>query len=251
MIGEDHAHGLTASLAAAAVSALGILSFLLVGDWARRNSPYFSAFAIGILTVGVMLHLIPESFDYSEGAWKWILGAITVMVTLNVGLRILTPSQSEARTVAFGFASILPLAFHSLLDGAIYEVSFHEDTFTGLVSTFGLLLHEFPEGIIAFFLMREAGFSNVLSLVIGFFASSVTTVVGALLGALVLDYSIELPIGALMGITAGALIYIIVFHLGPHAAKTANNRTFLWAGIGVAIATIGVTINHAFVPHAH
>lgn len=229
---------------AAGVSTAGLLSMASLGDWGRRNSPYFSAFAIGVLLVAVMFHLTPEALSYSLDAWIWILIGLGVMAVIGLTLRTFTDRRIEGENLAFGYASIIALGTHSLLDGVIYQTSFHDEAFTGWLATFGLLLHEFPEGVIAFFLLREAGLSNGRATLWAFVAASLTTVVGALAAAYFIDLVPKLPYSALLGGTAGALVYIMVFHLGPHAFLTPNRRGYVMASVGIVIGIAAMVLRH-------
>jgi zinc transporter ZupT len=40
------------------------------------------------------------------------------------------------------------VGFHSFIDGVIYSIAFTVSIFTGVLATMGMVLHEFPEGII-------------------------------------------------------------------------------------------------------
>lgn len=234
--------GLIAAYAAAAMSTLGLISMLVVGDWGRRYSPYFSAFAVGFLLVAVFLHLIPEAFSYSADAWKWILGGLGAMTTLGVLLRLSSRPRVDAGDLTLGYASVFVLGAHSALDGVFYVTTFEKEAFTGALATFGLMLHEYPEGVIAFFLLRSAGLAQFPAGFLAFIASSVTTVVGALATTYVIRHVESLPLSALMGLTAGGLIYIIFLHLAPHAALTPHRRGYLVAGIGVALSLAAVIV---------
>ena len=60
---ESVLSGMVASLVAACISTVGLVSMAFLGDWGRRNSAYFSAFAVGVLSVAVIFHLLPESLS--------------------------------------------------------------------------------------------------------------------------------------------------------------------------------------------
>jgi len=237
----DVIYGLCASLIAAGVSTAGILSIAAFGSLAQRYSAYFSAFAMGLLTAGVLFHLIPEAVSYSPTALGWVGGGFIVMVLVGIAIQTTVTRNSDGAALTFGYASIIALAVHSYIDGAIYAAVFRAEAFTGWLTTGGLLLHEFPEGVIAFFLLKQAGLGHIRSILLAFIAAAVTTVAGTLTGNFVLTLRNELPIGQMLGAAAGALIYILIFHLGPHGAKVPNRRGYLVAELGVIVA-IGAVI---------
>ncbi len=236
--------GVTASLVAAGVSTTGLLSMAALGDWGKKNSAYFSAFAIGVLLVAVLFHLTPEALSYAKQAWRWIIGGFVGMSALGFGLRLLSQNSLSGHGLAIGYASVIALGFHSFVDGLIYEVTYSAEFFTGSLATAGLLLHEFPEGVIAYFLARDAGLDRVRSTVWAFISASLTTVAGAVVASGFVSGGEKLPIGELLGLAAGGLVYILVFHLGPHASLTPKKRGYFIASVGVVIALAAVVFRH-------
>lgn len=244
---SDLEPGLLASFLAAAISTAGLLSMAALGDWGKRNSPYFSAFAIGVLLVAILFHLAPEALSYGPDAINWIVAGFFAMVGVGMLLRLFTDGQRNLLGAAFGYASIVALGFHSFVDGLIYEATYYAEFFTGTIATLGLLLHEFPEGVIAYFLARGAGLDRTMSILWAFVAASVTTVAGAYVATSYIERVSALPLGPLLGLAAGGLIYIIVFHLAPHASGTPRKRGYLMASAGVAIALAAIVV-HSFDP---
>lgn len=242
--------GLMASIIAAGVSTSGLLSMLAVGDWGRRNSAYFSAFAVGLLIVAVFFHLMPEALSEDPQAWRWLITGFVSITAFGVLLFMFSGARSNGRDVALGYASIIVLGAHSFMDGVFYKTTYVTDFFTGSISTVSLLLHEFPEGVIAFSLLRQAGLQPATAAIWAFIAASLTTVVGTLLGAYYLELY-EVPPPVLLALTAGGLLYLIVFHLAPHAYLTPNRRGYLVAGIGAAIGLTAVILHHMFPEAAH
>lgn len=238
------APGVLASIAAAGMSTTGLLSMAALGDWGRRHSAYFSAFAIGILLVAVLFHLLPESLSYEPAAWQWMLGGFLGMSALGFGLRLLSQTRQDGHGIAIGYASVIALGFHSFVDGLIYEATYSAEAFTGGLATAGLLLHEFPEGVIAYFLARDAGLNRVRSIIWAFITASLTTVAGAVVATSFIANVENLPLGEMLGVTAGGLAYIMVFHLGPHASLTPNKRGYLVASVGIVIALAAVILRH-------
>lgn len=241
----DIAPGVLASFAAAVVSTLGLLSMAALGDWGKRNSAYFSAFAIGVMLVAVLFHLTPEALSYSRTAWRSVVGGFAGLLALGYGLRLLSQNSQRGHGIAIGYASIAALGFHSFVDGLFYEATYHAEVFTGSIATAGLLLHEFPEGVIAYFLARDAGLDKVRSTVWAFISASLTTIAGAVIASSFIENVDSLPLGSLLGLTAGGLLYIMVFHLGPHASLTPKKRGYMVASLGVIVALAALIFRHA------
>ena len=244
MIGDlQHIDGLGASLLAAAISSAGILAVATAGDFARRNSVYFSAFAVGLLSVSVSFHLILEALDQSIYALSWVAGGFTIMVLLGIVVQIAVGRREENVALSFGYATIIALAAHSFLDGVIYAIAFQKQPFTGWLTTGALLVHEFPEGVIAYFLLAKAGLSQIRSIILAFLAAAVTTVAGAIAASTMLTLAIDPPMAAMMGSAAGALIYVLIFHLGPHGAEAPGKRGYAFAQFGVIVATAAIILH--------
>lgn len=119
------------------------------------------------------------------------------------------------------------------------------------MSTGALIFHEFPEGVIAFSLLAGAGVSRLRAAVTAFIAAGLTTVVGAVMANLLLHLNDDLPISAMLGAAAGALIYVLIVHLGPHAAQAPNRRGYEFAALGVIIGTAAIIIQLLGGGHAH
>lgn len=236
-------HGLTASLAAATISTLGIFAVFSFGKAAVRHSAAFSAFAVGLLTVSVVFHLLPEALDRSDSAVAWVAGGFAVMVLIGIMVHAAVRHKPDGAALTFGYASIIALASHSFLDGAIYAAAFSGEAFTGWITALGLMAHEFPEGIIAFFLLAQAGVPPIRSAVMAFFAASITTLGGTLLANVGLGIGDGPPLTAMLGGAAGALIYVLIVHLIPHAASGVNGRGFLAAQLGVAVGVLAIIAN--------
>lgn len=233
-------NGLIASLAAAAMSTFGIFAMSSFSDWARRNSAYCAAYAVGLLTVGVLFHLIPEAVSISISALSWVLAGFVAMVLIGMAVQTAVSRQPEGAALTFGYVSIIGLAAHSFLDGAVYAASFWEEAFTGWLATGGLLFHEFPEGVIAYALLAQAGLERNRAMLLAFTAAALTTVAGTVSAQWIFTQATTPPIPAMLGAAAGALIYVLIFHLGPHAAGTPNKRGYDIAMLGVITGTAAI-----------
>jgi zinc and cadmium transporter len=241
---EAHSlNGLIAAVIAAAVSTAGLLSMAALRDWGLRNAPYFSAFALGVLLIAVFFHIIPEALEVSLDSWRWILVGIGAMVLIGTFVRLIHGQRDGAGAkIAIGYASIFSLGTHSFLDGLFYESTFREGLFTGGLASVGLLLHEFPEGVIAYFLLRQAGVGMQGSIFWAFIAASLTTVLGAIAAALTIMVADITNLGMLLGLTAGGLIYIMAFRLAPHATLTPYRRGYAAVSLGIAIGVAAIVL---------
>ncbi|MEL6790310.1 MAG: ZIP family metal transporter [Pseudomonadota bacterium] len=240
-----------ASLFAAVISGIGLISMALFGDVGRRYSPYISAFAVGVLLTSTLFHLLPEGYLLSDQIWQWVAAGFFGFLGFGLLLRIVTSGQAFETDLTFAFSSAVALGTHSLLDGVLYATAFQGDGVVGWLSVLGLWVHEFPEGVIIYYLLREANLSSGVAMMLAFLTACVSTLVGTVATLSFLDF-FSTSLAAMMGITAGAFFYIMIFHLGPHAADTPNKRGYLAASVGVVLTIAAILVNHAaFHHHGH
>lgn len=213
------------------------------GDLGRRYSPYISAFAVGVLVTTTIFHLLPEGYELTSRIWQWVALGFGVFFVMGFLLRILTSGQSLNTDLAFASSSIIALGTHSFLDGILYALAFQGEVFTGWMTVLGLLVHELPEGIIIYYLLRESRLSSLSAFVVAFFAACATTVAGTFAALSFINLA-SASLAVMMGITAGAFIYIMIFHLAPHAAMAPDRRGYLAASLGVAVSVASLIIEH-------
>ena len=133
---------------------------------------------------------------------------------------------------------MLGIGFHSFIDGFIYSITFTVSIFTGLLAATGMVLHEFPEGVITYLLLIRGGFGERTSFILAFLAAALTTPLGMLISYPYIREINESLLGALLAFSAGALIYVGATHLLPQAEKEEKRGSLLALGAGVLIALI-------------
>ena len=112
--------------------------------------------------------------------------------------------------------------------------------FTWVLTATGMVLHEFPEGIITYLLLIRGGFKEKTSLVLAFLAAALTTPLGLLVSYPHISQIDKPVLGALLAFSAGALVYVGATHLLPQAEAEHKKYSLfaLAAGILVALAII-------------
>lgn len=233
-------HGLSASVTAAAITTIGLVAVAAFGDLVQRYSANFAAFAVGLLTVAVLFHLIPEALDTSMDSIAWIGTGFMVMAVIAIAVQAIVYRRADGPALTFGYASVIALAAHSFLDGVVYAVVFQDEPFTGWLTTGGLLVHEFPEAVIAFYLLAHAGLSRIPAILVGFIAAGLTTVAGTIFANVLFALTMTPPLAAMYGGAAGALIFILIVHLGPQAVNVPNKKGYDVAQLGVIVGTAAI-----------
>jgi ZIP family zinc transporter len=229
------------SVAAASVTSLGIYAIRRFADWGHRNTAYFMCFAAGVLIAASFLHIIPKSLSLDAHAPAWLLTGFLGMHVFN---RFLTAFVCEKdpgrRDYAIGVLPMLGIGFHSFIDGVIYSIAFSVSILTGYVATMGMVLHEFPEGIVTYLLLVRAGFSPRRSMVMAFVAAAVTTPLGMLASYPLVRTIDDSTLGMLLSLSAGTLVYVGATHLLPRAEQERGKYSLVALAGGVAVAMIVV-----------
>ena len=230
---------LVVSSSAAAVTTLGIYTIRNFETWGRRNTAYFMCFAAGVLISASFLHIIPKSFSMNPHAGVYLLIGFLGLHFFN---RFITafvcekdPDKAE---YGIGIVPTLGIGFHSLIDGFVYSITFTVSIFTGLLATAGMVLHEFPEGIITYLLLVRGGFTERSALILAFLAAALSTPVGMLISYPFISQIDKSLLGALLSLSAGALVYVGATHLLPKAQQEHKKYSFVALAGGVLVAVV-------------
>lgn len=223
-----------ASLLAATVTTIGIYVIRHFEAWGRRNTTYFSCFAAGVLISVSFLHIIPKSLQMNPRAAVYLLAGYLFMHLFN---RFITAYVCDKNPdYAIGLVPVLGIGFHSFLDGVVYSITFTVSLFTGTLAAIGMVLHEFPEGIVTYLLLLRGGGGQKHSLVLAFLAAAVTTPLGTV-ASFPLISQIDRPLlGALLSLSAGALVYVGATHLLPQAEREPRKYSLVALGAGILVA---------------
>lgn len=223
-------------LIAAFVTTIGLLAVALRSDWSLRYADMFGLAAAGMLATMAFLHIIPEAFALTSQAPAWLaIGFFAGLVFHNL-IRALFPEKEGSRLPSEAITPILAIAAHSFIDGVVYSVTFAASFAAGVFTALGLILHEFPEGVIAFAILRRHGVSNRTSFIWAFLAAAATTPIGVMVSGPFLYGLSEETIGNLFALSAGLLIFVATGPLMGPLRQEPVTRSFLSLGSGVALA---------------
>jgi len=226
----------SASLLAACMTTVGIFVIRRFEPWGRRNTTYFACFAAGVLISVSFLHIIPTAFAMSPQAPVYLLAGYLLMHVLNRFLTAYVCDKPETADYAIGLVPMLGIGFHSFIDGVIYSVTFTVSLLTGVLAAIGMVLHEFPEGIVTYLLMVRGGFSKKSAFVLAFLAAAVTTPLGTLVSYPVVSQIQKTDLSALLSLSAGALVYVGATHLLPRAEREPRRFSLIALASGIVVA---------------
>ena len=231
-----------ASVAAAAVTTLGICVIRRYEAWGRANANYFASFAAGVLISVSFLHIVPKAISMAADAPAFLLAGYFLMHFLNRFITAHVCDRPESADYAIGLVPMLGIGFHSLLDGAIYSTTFTVDVFTGTLAAIGTILHEFPEGIVTYLLLLRGGFDTKKALLLSLLAAAFTTPLGMLLSFPFISQIDRNILGLLLSLSAGALIYVGATHLLPQAERETRRYSLVSLGGGMVVA-LGIVLS--------
>ncbi len=230
---------LTFGLIAAFITTVGLIIVATRSDWSAKYADLFGLAAGGMLISLSLLHIAPEAFAMSPHASKFMLAGFLGGLIINSGIGAMFPEKMNGARAA-AITPLIAIALHSFIDGVIYSVTFAASFSSGVYAAGALILHELPEGVIAFAILRRHGFTNRQSFFWAFLASAATTPLGVLISAPVMYTLDTVTIGSLFAVSAGLLIYVATGPLLEPLKTEPNKRSFVALMVGV-LAAIGLS----------
>lgn len=229
---------LGASTLAALVTAIGIYTIRYFEAWGRRYNIYFVCFAAGVLISVSFLHIIPKAFEMNADASVFLLCGFLSLHLFNRFVTAFVCERGLNPSYGIGLVPMIGIGLHSFIDGFIYAITFTVSIFTGVLAAIGMVLHEFPEGIITYLLLLRSGFSEKTAFILALLAASLSTPAGMLVSYPYISQIDEPLLGALLSLSAGALVYVGATHLLPQAEKEHGKYSLLALGAGILVAVV-------------
>lgn len=231
---------LVASALAALVTTIGIYTIRRFEGWARRNSTYFICFAAGVLISVSLLHIIPRSSELAPDAPNYVLIGFLLLLLFNRFFTGYVCDRYPSADYSLGIVPTLGIGFHSFLDGVVYSITFTVSVFTGALAATGMVLHEFPEGIITYVLLARSGIKDRTALLAAVVAAGLTTPLGMLLSFPFVSRIGDHLLGVLLAMSGGALLYVGASHLLPQAEKEKKRYSLIAFAVGMVVAVVVV-----------
>ncbi|NBC21535.1 MAG: ZIP family metal transporter [Alphaproteobacteria bacterium] len=238
-------------LVAAFVTSIGLVAVAQRSEWTQRHANLFGLAAGGMLVTLTVMHIAPEAFARTDRAPAWLLGGFLAGLVLNHLARSLPTANGPCERPVDALTPVAAIAIHSFIDGIIYAVTFAASFASGVYAALALILHEFPEGVIAFAILRKSGVSSRKAFLWAFLAAAATTPLGVVLSSPVMSMLGDERIGQLYALSAGLLLYVAT---GPLLAPARDEPPFrglgaIATGVAAAIALIAIPLPHG--GHGH
>ncbi len=225
-------------LLAAFITSIGLVAVAQRGLWSARNASLFALVAGGMLLTLTLVHITPEAIERTPFAPVFILGGFLGGLLLHKTVRSIFGDEKTGLGRAAAATPVIAIAIHSFLDGILYAVTFSHSFESGVFVAMSLILHEFPEGVIAFTILRRSGFSNRQSFAFAFLAAAATTPAGVVASGPFIFLMSEQMVGNLFAISAGLLLFVATGPLMAPLRHERPKRSVPALGLGVLIAAV-------------
>lgn len=221
------------------VSLISLVGLTILSRYDRRGESmkFLIALAIGALLGDVVIHILPETYEQLglATAW-WLIGGFLLFFLLEKLLhwRHEHAAGVEGKIEPFGVMNLVADGMHNFIDGALIAASYAVSFPIGLATTVAVILHEIPQELGDYAVLREAGFSKGRAL--GWnFVSALFAVVGAVV-VLAAGISVDVNAQKILAFTAGGFLYIVVL-LAQRLDSEVPFRKILinLAGVGVGV----------------
>ncbi|MBP7835042.1 ZIP family metal transporter [Candidatus Saccharibacteria bacterium] len=218
------------SLIGGIFSLIGGMYLLRSKKSATTLAKYATPFAAGALIAAVFLDLLPEALAEAS-AEVVMLGALVGIVGFFYLERFLHwfHHHHEHEIVTHHRpASLIVIGdtLHNALDGVAIASAFLVSVPAGIVTTIAVAAHEIPQEIGDFGLLLAKGYSRKKVLIVNIFSALSTAFMAILVYAL--GSADKLPIGVLLGVSAGFLLYIALSDLIPTIHEESAGRKKLF-----------------------
>lgn len=246
------------SLLGGVVSLIGGLLLLRSNKTANALARYATPFAGGALLAAVFLDLLYEGIEVGS-AETVLTAALVGMVAFFLAEGFLQwfhhhHEHEDSKRDPKTWLIIVGDTMHNALDGVAIAASFLISVPTGIVTTIAVAAHEIPQEIGDFGLLLSKGMRRRNVLLVNVL-SALATVVFAV-GTYLLGSDDKLPIGALLGVSAGFLLYIAASDIIPAIHERSNKRRVfdiqaLLLVLGVLVVAIVTNIAHQYIDAGH
>jgi zinc and cadmium transporter len=251
-------HVLFFSLIGGVISLVGGALLLSRKSSAQKLALYATPFAAGALLAAVFMDLLPEGVELDS------VDTVTTAALIGVLLFFLAErflrwfhhhhEHADKKSDPSIGLIIAGDTLHNAMDGVAIAAGFLVSVPTGIVTTMAVAAHEIPQEIGDFGLLLSKGMTRKKVLLVNLMSALATTVMALLTFSL--GSEDRLPIGFLLGLSAGFLLYIALSDVIPTIHERAPKKRLvelqtLLLLLGVAVVGLAINISHQYIHDNH
>lgn len=223
---------------------------------AKVLAEYGMPFAAGALLAAVFLDLLKEGLE--GGSAETVLSAalfgILIFFFAERFLHWFHHHHQHEKPDPSSTLVIIGDTIHNALDGIAIGAAFLISVPTGIVTTIAVAAHEIPQEIGDFGLLLSKGMRRRKVLIVNIVSSLATTVVAV--GVFALGKTSDLPVGWLLGVSAGFLLYIAMSDVIPTIHEKATNKKIfelqpLLMLLGAVLVAVSIQVAHKYIDAGH
>jgi len=240
------------SLIGGIFSLIGGLLLLSRQSSARLLAEYATPLAAGALIGAVFLDLLKEGVHEAEAGIVLTSALIGILIFFYAERFLHWFHHHHQHETSDPTVSLVVTGdiLHNALDGVAIAAAFLVSVPTGIVTTIAVAAHEIPQEIGDFGVLLSKGLSRSKVILVNVLSALATTVLAVI--TFQLGSVDKLPIGALLGLSAGFLLYIALSDIIPTIhEKTPNNKLFdirpIMVLVGVIVVALAVYLAHDYI----
>ncbi len=240
------------SLVGGVFSLIGGILLLSRKKTAELLAAYATPFAAGALLAAVFLDLLHEGVEKTEPNTVLTAALIGVLIffLFERFLRWFHHHHQHGGPDPTTNLIIIGDTLHNALDGVAIAAAFLVSVPTGIITTIAVAAHEIPQEIGDFGLLLAKGMRKSRVLLANVMSALATTILAVITFAIGSEEG--LPLGWLIGLSAGFLLYIATSDIIPEIhEKTKEKKLFdlqpLLLVLGVIVVTISIRLAHRFI----
>jgi zinc and cadmium transporter len=210
--------------------AAGLAGAAIPERWLARYRAPMLGFATGAVLASGTAEILPEAVHLA--GWVVLVWAGLAVIVLGVAEALMRRRTGPVTPIALLGSD----ALHNIGDGMAIAAAFLVSIHLGLVTSFAVIVHEVPEEIADYALLRasDVGKRNALLALAGV---QLTAAIGAI-GTLVASTAIARSEPTIMSIAGGTFAYIAIVDLVPELVRMRALSALVAAIVGAACVLV-------------
>ena len=212
---------------------------------------FILSFASGLMTAILSFDLIPEALKISSipNAVIGIILGIICMIICNVAVdkkfKIKnSKTDTKRELLRTGIITSIGLALHNFPEGLSTVMASYENITVGLSLAIAIAIHNIPEGI-AIAAPIYASTKNRKKAITWASISGAVEIIGAVAGAMIVGWVIPAEfLNIMLGLVAGMMVFVAIDELLPAARRyqTSGHQVVYGVILGMAVVALSLTI---------